>query len=176
LSDYPLGTPPEASNFPPRNRIISGLARAVVIVEAGVTSGALITAAFAAEQGREVFAVPGSIFAPQSKGANLLIQQGARPMLDVQEILEFLNMAQVKQQRAARLVLPSDALEAQLYALLGNEPLHIDDIQAQSGLPIEMVSSTLTLMEIKGLVRQVGAMQYLAAREPLPTYDVENRE
>ncbi|HAV76130.1 MAG TPA: DNA-protecting protein DprA, partial [Anaerolineae bacterium] len=76
ISDYPPGTPPDASNFPPRNRIISGLSLAVVVIEAGETSGALITAEFAAEQGREVFAVPGSILAPQSKGTNKLIQQG----------------------------------------------------------------------------------------------------
>ena len=81
LSDYPLGTPPESSNFPPRNRIISGLTMATIVVEAGETSGALITAGFAAEQGREVFAVPGSILAPQSRGTNKLIQNGALPLL-----------------------------------------------------------------------------------------------
>jgi DNA processing protein len=81
MSDYPVGTAPESSNFPPRNRIISGLSLAVIVIEAGVTSGALITAEFAAEQGREVFAVPGNILAPQSKGTNKLIQNGALPLL-----------------------------------------------------------------------------------------------
>jgi DNA processing protein len=81
ISDYAVGTPPDASNFPPRNRIISGLSLAVVVIEAAETSGALITAEFAAEQGREIFAVPGSILAPQSKGTNRLIQKGAQPLL-----------------------------------------------------------------------------------------------
>ena len=81
ISDYPLGKQPESYNFPPRNRIISGLSMAVVIVEAGESSGAVIASTFAADQGREVFAVPGNIYAPQSKGTNKLIQQGAHALL-----------------------------------------------------------------------------------------------
>ena len=92
ISDYPVGTAPDASNFPPRNRIISGLSLAVVVVEAGETSGALITAEFAAEQGREIFAVPGSILAPQSKGTNKLIQNGALPLLTPQDLMQALNL------------------------------------------------------------------------------------
>ena len=171
LSDYPPGTPPDASNFPPRNRIVSGLTRAVVVVEAGETSGALITAAFAAEQGREVFAVPGTIFAQQSKGTNLLIQQGARLILNCQDVLETLNMALASDQRIARTVLPADATEAQLFAVLSSEPLHVDEIRAQTSLPIEKVSATLALMELKGMVRQVGGMQYVAVRELSASYD-----
>lgn len=173
ISDYPPGTSPDSANFPPRNRIISGLARAVIIVEAGKTSGALITAAFAAEQGREVFAVPGSIYAPQSLGANLLIQQGARPYLNCQDVLEILNMVQVSEQRTVRSVLPGDAVEARLYSLLGNEPLHVDEIGQQTDLPIEKISSTLVIMELKGLVRQVGGMQYIAVREASEPYELE---
>ena len=173
ISDYPPGTSPDSANFPPRNRIISGLARAVIIVEAGKTSGALITAAFAAEQGREVFAVPGSIYAPQSLGANLLIQQGARPYLNCQDVLEILNMVQVSEQRTVRSVLPGDAFEARLYSLLGNEPLHVDEIGQQTDLPIEKISSTLVIMELKGLVRQVGGMQYIAVREASEPYELE---
>lgn len=174
ISDYPPGTEPEAANFPPRNRIISALSRAVIIVEAGKNSGALITAAFAAEQGREVFAVPGSIYAPQSQGTNLLIQQGARPYLDGQELLEVLNLAQVADHRAARAALPTDPLESRLYALLGNAPLHVDDIRSQTDLPIEKVSAALVLMELKGFVRQVGGMQYIALREPTAEYQVDS--
>ena len=88
LSDYPVGTAPDGVNFPPRNRIISGLSLAVIVVEAGQKSGALITAEFAAEQGRDVFAVPGNINAPQSAGCNALIQQGARPLLQARDVLE----------------------------------------------------------------------------------------
>lgn len=170
VSDYPPGTQPEGGNFPPRNRIISGLSQAVVVVEAGDQSGALITAAFAAEQGREVFAVPGQIYAPQSKGANRLIREGAHILLDVQDILEVLNMAQVKEHTSARLVLPSDATEAQLYALLDDNPLHIDELRLKADLPIEKVTSTLILMELKGLVRQVGNMRYVAVMEPREAY------
>ena len=98
ISEYALGTPPEGSNFPPRNRIISGLSLGVVIVEAGVRSGALITADFAAEQGREVFAVPGNIFHRGSQGTNRLIQQGAKLVLSVEDVLEELNLTMISQQ------------------------------------------------------------------------------
>jgi DNA processing protein len=170
VSDYPPGTAPEAYNFPPRNRIISGLAQAVAIIEAGEKSGALITAAFAAEQGRPVFAAPGQIHAPQSKGTNILIREGAHILLDAQDILEMLNLKQIGQQRVARVTLPTDTTEAQLYALLGHEPLYIDEIHQQSNLPVEKVSAALTLMELKGMVRQVGAMRYVAVFEPTETY------
>lgn len=165
VSDYPPGTPPEGINFPPRNRIISGLSLAVVVIEAGQSSGALITASFAADQGRDVFAVPGNINAPQSQGANRLIRDGARPLLDPQEILEALDLTRVTEHRTARRVLPADGLEAQLYDLLGNEPLHVDDIRSKTDIPIEKVTATLALMELKGMVRQVGAMNYVAVRE-----------
>jgi DNA processing protein len=172
LSDYPPGTPPESTNFPPRNRIISGLSMGVVVVEAGVTSGALITASFAADQGREVFAVPGNINAPQSVGANRLIQNGAHPLLDPQEILEVLELTMATEHHAARVSLPADAIEAQLYATLGREPLHIDEIRARTELPIEKVTASLALMELKGMVRQVGGMNYVAIRETQEEYQV----
>jgi DNA processing protein len=102
LSDYPLGTAPESSNFPPRNRIIAGISMATVVVEAGDTSGALITAEFAAEQGRDVFAVPGSILAPQSRGTNRLIQNGALPLLTPDDILQALDLQRAGQHIEAR--------------------------------------------------------------------------
>jgi len=170
LSDYPPGTPPEGANFPPRNRIISGLALAVVVVEAGETSGALITAQFATDQGREVFAVPGNILAPQSKGTNRLIQQGAHPMLAPRDLLEALNLTRVNEQRVVRLSLPGDAVEAQIVAALTNEPRHVDEIRNQTGLPIERVSASLVMMELKGLVRQAGGMNYVAVREEQSEY------
>ncbi len=175
VSDYAPGTSPDAANFPPRNRIISGLARAVIVVEAGETSGALITAGFAAEQGREVFAVPGNIFAVQSKGTNRLIRDGAHPLLDCQDVLETLNLEMVSEHRSARAVLPTDILEEQLYRLLSQEPLHVDEIRARADLPIEKVSSTLALMELKGFVRQVGGMNYVAVREPTAQYEIEGQ-
>jgi DNA processing protein len=103
----------------------------------------------------------------------LLIQQGARPYLNYQDVLEVLNLAQVSEQRAARAALPADAVEAQLYAVLTNEPLHIDEIRMETDLPIEKVSAALVMMELKGLVRQVGGMQYIAVREAVEPYQVD---
>lgn len=170
VSDYAPGTPPDASNFPPRNRIISGLSLAVVVVEAGETSGALITAEFAAEQGREVFAVPGSILAPQSKGTNKLIQKGALPLLSINDLMQALNLTRMGDHKAARKILPADQTEARLMNILGAEPLHVDEIRNQTELPIEKVSAALALMELKGMVRQVGGMNYVAVREEESDY------
>lgn len=170
ISDYAPGTPPDSSNFPPRNRIISALSLAVVVVEAAETSGALITADFAAEQGRDVFAVPGNIFAPQSKGANALIANGARPLLQPQDVLAALDLSRNVARREVRRMVPTDATESMLYNALQNEPLHVDDLRALTGLPIEKVSAALTLMELKGLVRQVGGMNYMAVGEPPAEY------
>jgi DNA processing protein len=170
LSDYPPGTPPDAANFPPRNRIISGLSLAVVVVEAGPESGALITAEFAVEQGREVFAVPGNITALQSQGANRLIQNGARPLLNPRDLLEALELTLVTEYRAARVALPADEVEAQLFATLTHEPLHVDEIRARTALPIEKISATLALMELKGMVRQMGGMNYVAVHEEKGEY------
>ena len=163
VSEYPLGTRPDAGNFPPRNRIISGLSRGVVIVEAGERSGALITAKFAAEQGRDVFAVPGSILHPGSAGCNMLIQQGAIPLLNVSDILSHLNLEQIRNQQAARAAIPADPQEADLLRHLNQEPLHLDDIVRQSTLPAPQVAGLLTVMELKGLVRQVGSLSYVRA-------------
>ena len=171
VSDYALGTPPDGLNFPPRNRIISGLSIAVVIVEAGVTSGALITASFAAEQGRDVFAVPGNINAPQSQGTNRLIRDGAQPLLSPEDVLEALNLTMVTEHQAIRVALPTDPVESRLYKLLSHEPMHVDEIRAEASLPIETVSATLAMMELKGMVRQVGGMKYVAVREQPETYE-----
>jgi DNA processing protein len=170
LSDYAPGTPPDASNFPPRNRIISGLSMAVVVVEAGETSGALITARFAADQGREVFAVPGNILAPQSKGTNALIAQGAHPLLNGRDLLDLLNLAHVPEQRQVRRSLPVDEVEAAVFKVLSHEPRHVDEIRNQVGLPIERVSSALAMMELKGLVRQTGGMNFVAVQERQAEY------
>ena len=152
---------------------VSGLSKAVVIVEAGDDSGALITADFAAEQGRDVFAVPGSILQRASRGTNKLIQQGAKPVLGVSDILEELNLTLVTEYRQARMGLPADATEQKLLECLSAEPRHVDEIGAQAGMPIAQVSSTLALMELKGLVRQVGGMNFIAAKEARADYRVE---
>ena len=172
ISDYPPGTPPDASNFPSRNRIISGLSMGSVVVEAGETSGALITAQFAIDQGREVFAVPGNILAPQSKGTNRLIAQGAHPVLSAHDLLDVLNLTRVAEQRSVRQSLPTDEFETKLMNVLTHEPLHMDEIRSQTGLPIERVSATLVMMELKGLVRQVGGNNYVAVRDEQAEYGV----
>ncbi len=170
ISDYPPGTPPESNNFPPRNRIISGLSLATIVIEAGETSGALITASFAADQGREVLAVPGNIHSPNSKGVNRLIQSGARPLLNPADVLEALNIQQINTRRIARKVLPSDETEAKLLQVMGNDNLTADEISFLSGLPIDKVSACLIMMELKGLVKNNGGTNYRAIREEAEYY------
>lgn len=176
ISDYPLGTPPEGVNFPPRNRIISGLSLASVIIEAGQRSGALITAQYAVEQGREVFALPGRVTDPHSKGTNRLIQKGAHPLLAPEDLIEALNLTLVTEQQIARQALPTNPTEAALFGVLGPEPTHIDEIGRQVDMPIEQVSAALALMELKGMVRQLAGMQYVAVREARARYKIESEE
>ena len=173
VTDYPIGTAPEGKNFPPRNRIISGLSLGVLVVEGAAPSGARITADFAMEQGRDVFAVPGNILHRSSELPNTLIQEGAIPVLKANDILEPLNLTMVAQHAEAREVIPANAAEAKLLTLLSAEPVHIDDMCRETGLPITEVSSTLALMELKGMVRQVGGMNYVIARESQATYKVD---
>ncbi len=170
ISEYPLGTQPEANNFPPRNRIISGLSRGVIVVEAGEQSGALITTDFAADQGRDVFAVPGSIFQRGCLGTNKLIRDGATPVLSAADVLEALNLTSVSQQVEAQMLFPTDATEAALLEQLADDTVHVDEVSRATGLPIASVTSTLALMELKGLVRHCGGMSYMRAREAAPPY------
>lgn len=164
LSDYPLGTGPEKNNFPPRNRIISGLSLGVVVVEADEKSGALITALFATDQGREVFAVPGNVFSAGSRGANRLIQQGAKMVLQTSDILEELNLGMVMPNAEAQLPLPMDETEARVYRQLSFEPTAADEIVRGLDMPAEMVSALLSLMELKGYVRQAAGASFVRAR------------
>lgn len=173
ISEYALGTQPDSRNFPPRNRIISGLTLGTVVVEGDMGSGALITAGFALEQGRDVFAVPGNIFARASRGTNHLIQQGAKLVTQVGDVLEELNLTMVSEQAQARTVIPENKTEAVLLERLSAEPIHVDALGRAVDLPIAQVTSTLALMELKGMVRQVGGMSYVLAREPGVDYVIE---
>src|SRR6266567_4127375 len=165
VTEFPLGVKPDGKNFPARNRIISGLSLGVLVTEAPQPSGSLITANFALEQGREVFAVPGSILSPGSAGVNKLIQDGgARLVMNINDILEVLNLFMVPQQVEMQAALPDNAEERTLLSLLSHEPCHIDDLIRESDLPTTTVSATLTVMELKGLVKSVGGMQFVLAR------------
>jgi len=167
ISEFPLGTAPEARNFPRRNRVISGLSLGVLVVQAPERSGALITAHIAAEQGREVFAIPGNIFNTVSQGANRLIQDGAKLVTCAADILEELDIAHTIMQTRTqtKMVAPEDNNEARLLHHLSPDPIHIDELALLCGLPISTVSSTLTILELKGLARMVSNMQYSLVSE-----------
>lgn len=163
VSDYPIGTPPDAMNFPPRNRIISGLSLGVVVIEADERSGALITTEFAAEQNRDVFAVPGNIFNRASRGPNKLIQTGAKMVLTVDNILEELNLSMVAERLELAQAVPENDTERQILQQLSREPTATNELIRALQLPADVVTATLALMELKGLVRQATGTSYIAA-------------
>jgi DNA processing protein len=174
ISEYPLGTRPDARNFPRRNRIISGLSLGVLFVEGNMKSGAKITTDYALEQGRDVFAVPGSILRKSGYGPNYLIQQGAKLVLEARDILEELNLTQIVQHVAAREIIPDNETEATLLGQLSTDPVHADDLGRAAGLSAAEVAGTLAIMELKGMVRQVGAMNYVRARETTEEYHTKD--
>ena len=172
VSEYPLGVRPDSRNFPRRNRLLSGLSLGVLVVEAPMDSGVMHTVRFALEQGRDVFAVPGSIFSPTSLGANRLVQDGAKLVTDAADVLEELNVMRLEQPSLPGFApLPApEGIEAEVLQHIGAEPIHIDEVRRQSALPVANVSSTLSLLEIKGLVKQVGGMRYIRVMEPAARY------
>ena len=158
VSEFPIGTPPLANHFPRRNRIVSGLALGVLVIEAARRSGSLITARLAAEQGREVFAIPGSIHNPLAKGCHRLIRQGAKLVETVEDILEELGpLAHVEfldknpVEKAENKVFP-DNDEQRLLEYIGYDPISIDMLIERSGLTAEIVSSMLLVLELRGFV------------------------
>ncbi len=176
VSEHSLGTRPESSHFPRRNRIMSGMTLGTLVVEAPASSGAIWTVRHALEQNREVFCVPGSIFSPASLGTNLLIQEGAKLVLDYRDILEELNIAGINEQiPMPALVGPADETEKTLLKHITYDPVHIDEVGRQTGLPITTVSSTLAMMELRGLVKQLGGMNYIRTREVAAPYGEARR-
>lgn len=160
VSEFPLGTKPKAENFPRRNRILSGLSRGVLVVESGESGGALITVNFALEQNREVFAVPGSIYSPMSRGPNRLIGEGAKLVSSYTDIIEELNLSVVSQQLVMQGVVASGGTESIIMKHISEQPVHVDEICRASGLDAQTVISTLALLELNGLVRHRGNMTY----------------
>jgi DNA processing protein len=166
ISEFPVGTPPTAKNFPRRNRIISGLSLGVLVAEAPERSGALITVESALEQGRDVFAIPANIFNPMGNGCNHLIQDGAKLVMRASDVLDELDIAYSRQQTRTRAetIAPDSDLEAQVLQLLEADPIHVDDLIRVSGLSASDVTATLTLLQLKGLAEPAGPMQYCRAR------------
>ena len=161
ISEYPLGTPPLPAHFPQRNRIIAGLAQGTLVVEAAVQSGSLITARLAAEQGRDVFAIPGSIHAPQSKGCHALIRQGAKLVESAQDILEDLQWGSSGPARRNPAGTneageePTEEEESSLLAALGHDPVSLDALQARTGLPTPDLQAQLLDLELDGHIARL---------------------
>lgn len=185
VSEHGLGVRPDARNFPRRNRLISGMTLGTVVVEAAEGSGTRWTVQQALEQDREVFCVPGSIFSPASQFTNRMIKEGAKLVADYTDVLEELNLPDVvghtegikHRQDALKLGETAESAEsmdnsdealedldegeAALLARVSGEPVHVDDLCRQSGIPISSITSMLTLLELKGKVAQVGSMHYI---------------
>ncbi len=155
VSEFALGTPPAAGNFPRRNRLISGLARGCLVVEAALDSGSLITARLAAEQGREVFAIPGSIHSPLSKGCHALIKQGAKLVEAAQDVLEELGAAWAPAPRSVESETGHDLLDK-----MGFDPCDIDSLISRSGLTTEVVSAILLELELEGRIASLPGGLY----------------
>ncbi len=164
ISEFPLGTPPLKHHFPQRNRIISGLSLGTLVIEAGEKSGALITASHALEQNREVFTVPGSIYSPASAGPNQLIKLGAKTVTSAADIIETLDLAQVTAYIDNKKIIPESAEEEKIISHLTHEPAHINELVRLTKLDTGIINSTLTIMEMKGMIRNLGGMQYVLAR------------
>ena len=166
ISEFPIGVPPIGKNFPRRNRIISGLSLGILVAEAPESSGALITAETALEQGREVFAIPSNIFNPLGRGTNRLIQDGAKLVMRISDILNELNIVYTHQQtrQETTRISPANQEEAALLQHLGADPIHIDELVRLSNLSTSVVTSTLTILELKGVAEMVGGMQYCRTR------------
>jgi DNA processing protein len=161
LSEQPPKTPSLKQNFPARNRIMAGLALGTLVIEAAESSGSLITAEFALEQNREVFAVPGDIFSPQSTGTNMLIKRGAKLVVSAADILEELSLSHVQPTFALKIFEPKTDEEKIIWKILSNEPLHIDKISKMTRLETAVVASVLSALEIEGAVKNIGGQNFI---------------
>jgi DNA processing protein len=167
VSEFPLGSKPDAVHFPYRNRVISGLTLGTVVVEAAENSGSLITARCALEQNREVFAVPGTVTSTRSRGPHRLIKEGAKLVESIEDILNEIAPALSKTTEAQPLAPPVrlELYEAQLMNLFDNDPLHVDMLIAKSGLTAARVLEVLLGMELKGVVTQLPGTHFVVTNE-----------
>ncbi|MDI6785794.1 MAG: DNA-processing protein DprA [bacterium] len=161
ITEYPYGSLPEKGNFPRRNRIISGFSKGVLVVEAWTKSGSLITANLALEQGREVFAIPGRIYSKFSQGTHNLIKQGAKLVVNYQDILEEFGL-EATQEGSPKKILEEKLLpiERKIYSLINEEPIHVEDLAVLSKENIVDISRALIQMELKGAIRQLTGQRY----------------
>ena len=164
LSEYPPGTPNFKQHFVARNRIISGLCAATLVVECDLESGSLITAKHALEQNRQVFAVPGPIYSEMSKGPNNLIKMGAKAITEASDVLEDLNLQKLPEEQSNQKLFGDNVAETKLLEIISREPLNVNEIIKLSGLEASEATSTLTMLEMKGRVRNLGAQQYILSR------------
>lgn len=161
ISDYPLGTSATEGTFPARNRLMAGMTLGTLVIEAAENSGSLITAGLALEFNREVFAVPGPIFSPQSEGTNKLIQAGAKLAASAKDILEELKIEERKTAEEVKKIIPASKDEEKILKILSHEPTHIDNIIKLAKLETNVASSTLSIMEMKGIVKNIGGQNYI---------------
>lgn len=161
ITEQPPGAKPDAPNFPARNRIISGMTLAVVVIEAALRSGALITATFAADQGREVFVLPGSVFAASSEGTNALLRDGARLVRGGRDVLEDLDLVAGLGVTETPRQLQLDVFEERLYRAVSDEARHIDELADVAGMPAGQAGAVMLTLELKGLTRNLGAQYYV---------------
>ncbi len=164
ITEYPPGTVPNKYTFPRRNRIIAGMSLGTLVIEASQGSGSLITAECALEGGRDVFTVPQNITSPTAAGSNNLLKMGAKVVTDPEDILDALNLQDATQYVTNRAIVGDTKEENLLIEHLSREPKHVDEISKKSSLPGAIVNSTLTIMEMKGKVRNLGNMMYVLAR------------